>query len=154
MLGSLFVIALAGLLAPGIVSAQSECENACADCPTDPFQWENLGFGLSLWMTWFEPPAGGECIGQYNCAPWAECRGPDEEEDPEMQEVLEAELDQLFALGPAQVPDWVRANRGRFGLAVVDGTLQVANRCGAVVTWVALEPSRITATRALLEEAK
>ena len=149
-LGILSVIVLAGLLGPGTAFAQSECENACADCPTDPEMWENLGFGVSLWMTWFEPTEG--CIDQFRCAPWAECRGP-APMDAEPPEVLDAEIEQLFALDRVQVPEWVRANRGGFELAVVDGTLRVANPCGAVITWVALEPSQIPVTRALLDEA-
>jgi len=65
---------------------------------------------------------------------------------------VRTELDQLLALERDQVTDWVRANRGDFQLAVVDGTLQVAARCGAVITWVALEPSQVAATRALLDQ--
>jgi hypothetical protein len=84
--------------------------------------------------------------------PAAECRGPGQGKDAEPQEVLDADLDQLLALELSQVPDWVKANRGDFQLAVVGGTLQVAYRCGTVITGVVLEPSQIATTRALLEE--
>jgi hypothetical protein len=149
-LGSFLVIILAGLLVPGVASAQSECENACEECDYDPELWHNLGFGVSLWMTWFEPTGG--CSGPYSCAPWRECRGPEEEEDAKPQEALEAEIDQLFDLERNQVLSWVKANRGDFQMAVVEGTLQVATPCGAVITWVALDPSQLAVTRALLEE--
>ncbi len=149
-LGSLSVMVLAGLLVPGPASAQSVCENACEECSSDPDWWYNVGFGVGLDMTWEDPT--GSCTDPFSCAPWEECRGPSEEEDAKPQEVLEAELDQLLALERDQVPDWVTANRGDFQLAVVDGTLQVASRCGAAITWVALEPSQVATTRALLEQ--
>ena len=148
-MGCLVVIGLAALVGPTPALAQEECENACAECPSDPYEWKNLGYGVSLWMTWLEPDEG--CIGYYSCAPWEECRGPEtEEENTEPREVLDARLDQLLALERSQVPGWADANRESFQLAVVDGTLQVATRCGAVITWVALEPDQVETTRALL----
>jgi len=148
-LGSVAVIILAGLLVPGQAFAQSECENTCEDCVHKPEWWFNLGFGIGSYMTWMEPT--GYCTDPWSCVPGLECRGP-EEEDSKPQEVLDAELDQLLALERDQVPDWVRVNRQDFQLNVVDGTLQVASRCGGLITWVALDPSQVATTRALLEE--
>jgi len=153
-LGILLVI-LTGLLVPGPGYAQSVCENACEDCSYDDDLWYNVGWGVGFHMTWMAPT--GSCTGQFSCVPWEECRGP-EKEDAKPQEVLEAELDRLLALERDQVPDWVTANRGDFHLAVVDGTLQVANRCGAVITWVALacprraDPGRMRVQRPEREE--
>ena len=148
-LGTLSMILLASLLLPGSTSAQEDCENACEPCQESPEEWKNLGFGVSTYMTWMEP--GNGCIGEYSCVPALECRAPGGE-DAKPQEVLEAELDQLFALDRDQVLDWVETNREDFQLAVVDGTLQVANRCGVVVTWVALEPSQVARTLSLLDQ--